>query len=229
MQNINNMRAADKFIAVNIGVSAQFFNLCVGFFNHLVLRADGQSAGRTGFNTRGRKVFLNAGITQITFGNLFRFLVIARNIKGTGRNAFLAADAFFAMNTNCFNRRIIQSAAGANLHAGCVGAVHAAVFAEDPCKVLVFIFIFLKADQRPGIPLQIGRILVSAGLLCPETRHHIPLLAGDLAAAAGGAQGCINQFYKFGSHSLFSYTLFYVDHERLILGAEGVRVTNGWG
>jgi hypothetical protein len=73
--------------------------------------------------------------------------------------------------------------------------MHAAVFAEDPCKVFVFIFIFLEADQRPGIPLQIRRILVTAEILCFKPWHFIPLLAGNLAAPAGSAQGGIYQFY----------------------------------
>jgi hypothetical protein len=55
--------------------------------------------------------------------------------------------------------RVIKGATGAHLDAGRIGAVHAAVLPEEPLEVALVGGVFLKADQSPGVPLEIRRIL----------------------------------------------------------------------
>jgi hypothetical protein len=77
--------------------------------------------------------------------------------------------------------------------------VHAAVLSEKPFEMSVLIFIFLETDQGPRVPLQIRLILVGAELPGFQAGQFIPLLAGHLAAPAGGTQGGVDQFYEFRS------------------------------
>ena len=79
--------------------------------------------------------FPDAVIAEIAFVNLVRLCIIAGNVEGTGRNTFLAADALVLMNPHRSHRRVIEGAAGADLHAGRIGAVHAAVLPEEPFEI----------------------------------------------------------------------------------------------
>ncbi|OQB55385.1 MAG: hypothetical protein BWX99_01394 [Deltaproteobacteria bacterium ADurb.Bin151] len=204
------MRPVHKLIAINICIAAEFFHPGIGFFDHRVFVTDGQGTGRAGLHARRHMAFFNAAVTQIAFINFVRLCIVLGNMERTGRHAFLAADALVVMDTHGFHRGIIQRPAGTDFHTGCVRAVHASVFPENPLEVSVFIFIFLKADKRPGIPLQIRRILIRAQLFCFQAGEFIPLLAGHLAAAACGAQGGIDQFYQFRLilHGLLPPTTF---------------------
>jgi hypothetical protein len=87
-------------------------------------------------------------------------------MKRTGVDAFLAADTSVIMDIHRTEIRVIQGLGGADLDTGRVGAVHAAVFSEQPFQFAVLIDMLLEANKRPGVPLQIRRILVAAGILC---------------------------------------------------------------
>ena len=60
---------------------------------------------------------------------------------------------------------MIQGLGRADLDTGRIGAVHAAVFAEQPFHVAVLVYMLLETNKRPGVPLQIGRILVAAEIV----------------------------------------------------------------
>ena len=70
---------------------------------------------------------------------------------------------------------VIQGLGRTDLDAGRIGAVHAAVLSEQPFDVAAPVFNLLEADQRPGVPLQVRRILVTSeviGLARPACSFH---------------------------------------------------------
>ncbi len=68
-------------------------------------------------------------------------------------------------------------------------------FPEKPVRVAVAFFTKMKLDKGIGVVREVGRILVAFGggkKFRGPGRQLIPLFAGDLAALAGNAFGCIN-------------------------------------
>jgi hypothetical protein len=78
----------------------------------------------------------------------------------------------------------MKSAAGANSHAGRVGAMHTGLFAEQPSGITFRSYIILKMYNHIGISLQRRWILVSTGMFCLTGLEPVPLLAGKLATTA---------------------------------------------
>ena len=122
---------------------------------------------------------------------------IPRNLERTRSDALLASDAALLDDSHGPQVAVVQGAARADLHAGGVGAVHAAVLPEEPFHV-VFYGNLLETDQGPGIGLQIGRILVGAGGHGLLRGKAVPLLAGQLAAAAAGTFRNVDEFGFLG-------------------------------
>jgi hypothetical protein len=73
--------------------------------------------------------------------------------------------------------------------------MHAAVFSEQPFEIPLIVNVFLETDKGHGVPLETGRVLVTAEIAGPLAGQSVPLLARDLAAPAGGASGRIYKFY----------------------------------
>ena len=70
----------------------------------------------------------------------------------------------------------------------------AALFREEiPAHHAVFVHIVVESDDFVVIRVQIRRILMRTGLLGFIGRQIMPVLAGELAAAAGRAPGRINK------------------------------------
>jgi hypothetical protein len=80
--------------------------------------------------------------------------------------------------------------------------VHATVFPEHPFEITLLVNIFLEADQGPRVPFQIRRILIASPIFRLRTGQLVPLLAGNLAATAGGTTRQIDYFDKFLFHLL---------------------------
>ncbi len=191
-QNIDNMGALDEFVAINIGVAAQFRCPCVGLFDHGILCPDLQGSGGAGLNTGRWLIDLQTGIAKIAFRDLVGFSVKLGYAERTGGDTGLTANALVGMHTDRAKLSMVQSAGGANLDTGCIGAVHAAVLTEKPVDLPVFLFVFLKTDQGPGVRLKIRWILVTAEVFGPFGRQFVPLFASHLTATTGSTAGQID-------------------------------------
>ena len=153
IQDIEDMGPADKFVAIDIGISPQLLDPGIGLLSHDFFPADGQRPRRAGLDAGGRFVTPQAIVAEVAFVNLIRLPVVAGDIEGTGGNAFLAAYTAGGIQSHRSELRVVEGAAGADLHTGRIGAVHAAVLPEEPFKGPLVTDIFLEADQRPGVPL----------------------------------------------------------------------------
>ena len=75
--------------------------------------------------------------------------------------------------------------------------MHAAVLPEKPLYPLL-LHNLLEPDEGPGVGLEVGRVLIRAGGGCLPRGKLVPLLAGELAAAAAGALRNVDEFHFLG-------------------------------
>src|SRR4030042_470422 len=115
-----------------------------------------------------------------------------RHVEGAGHHAVAAADALVLVPEHRAIVVLLQGAHGAGGHAGGVLAVHAATVEEAPLQLPVDLHL-LEVDYPPGVRVERGRVGVAAGVLRLNRRKVVPLLAGDLTAAAPGAPCLIDQ------------------------------------
>ncbi|OPY10001.1 MAG: hypothetical protein A4E67_00723 [Syntrophaceae bacterium PtaB.Bin038] len=197
------MRPADELVAVDVGIPAQFLHPLFGRLEHHVLASDREGPRGAGQHAGRLPACLKPCVAEVALGDPVLRPVVPGDLEGAGRDTVLAADTEVLFQPDGAEFRVEESPRRADLHAGRIGAVHAAVLAEEPFEIPLRVHVFLEADERPGVPLQVGGVLVAPEVAGPLPRHFVPLLARDLAAAAGRASRRIDQLYDFRSlHSL---------------------------
>ena len=203
-EDIDDVGPTDKLVAVYVRVASQFLDPGIGLLEHPVLGPDGQGPRNTGLDARWRFIAPEAVIAQVALGDLVRRPVVTGDVEGAGGDALFAADAAGRIQPHGPEFRMIKGPARTDLHTGRIGTVHAALFPEEPIEGPFFIYMLLKANQGPRVPLEFRGVLVGARLLRSQARHLVPLLTRHLTAAAGGALRRIDQFYEFSIHRLSS-------------------------
>ena len=193
------MGSSYELVPVYVGIAAEFLYTGIGLLDHSVFTADGERPCGTGFHA-GRLLGLSRIlVAQRSHLYILSFtFVVPGNIKGTGGYALFAADAKMGFDSHHTEFRMIKSAARTYLHAGRIGAVHAAVFSEEPAK---FPLLYQHTPENGLMSMYSTADREDSGncrdCLVFMARHFIPLFAGNLTAATGGAFCRIDQFYKF--------------------------------
>ncbi len=198
MQHVHHMSAADAFRVVQPGVvEATAFQVDDAFGSvllHVFLAAEDDGAGRAGFHTGRLQPYRHPIRTQGAFVGLVIFLRDARNVERATGDAITATDAMILIE--------IDDAVGvlddrpgtwAGRQATRLGAMHAAVLADQPLQVTGVGFVFGEAHQGPGFCAQVLRVVVGAVVVADLVAQLVPFRAGDLAGLAANAFGGVDQ------------------------------------
>ncbi len=78
-----------------------------------------------------------------------------------------------------------------------LGAVHAAVLANQPFQVAGIGFMLGEAHQGPGFCAEVLRVVVGAEVVADLVAQLVPFRAGDLAGLATDALGGVDQLGHF--------------------------------
>src|SRR5690606_27087488 len=257
LQHIHHMGTAHTRRVVDAGTgkppALELFDALGAVVQHVFLAAEANRAGRAGLDT-GR--LLADGDTVNTQGALVGLVVLladARHIERTTGDAVAAADAVLGLEVDDAVGVLHDGARlRADLEAAGVGAVHAAVLADQPLQATGFVVLVLvEAHDRPGIGGQLDRVVVHAVVVADLVADVVPLRAGHLAGLAADAGGYVDQLGHFGflvahmgrgrqhaggrtlddvlglhGHGSAPLHLFHVDEEGLVFGGMGVGVTD---
>src|SRR4029079_1132696 len=115
------------------------------------LDAGGLQPDRDTVRTQGALVYLVVALGQ------------ARHVERAAAAATAAADAVLLVEVDDAIR-VLHDRAGrrARLQAARIGAMHAAILADEPLEVAFRILVFGEAHQRPRVLGQVVRVLVRA-------------------------------------------------------------------
>src|SRR5690606_38526664 len=135
-----------------------------GVVAHVVLAAEDDGAGRAGLHAGRLQAHRHAVGTQ---GALVGLLVLGgqtRDVEGAAGDAVAAADAVVLVEVNdAVGVLHDRAGARAGLQAARLGAVHAAVLADQPFQVArVRVLVLGEAHQRPGLGGQVHGVVVDA-------------------------------------------------------------------
>src|SRR6185437_14016249 len=118
----------------------------------------------------------------------------AWDVEGAGRHAVAAADAVFLLEIHDAVGVLHDGAGGrAGLEAALVGAVHAAVLADQPFEIPFGILVLREAHQCPRAVGQVCGILVAAEVAADLIPQIVPLHARDLTGLAADALGGVDE------------------------------------
>src|SRR4029077_14630641 len=127
---------------------------------------------------------------QRAFVSLVVALGDARDVEGAAGDAVAAADAVLFVKVHDAVRVLHDGARRrAGLQAPRVGAVHAAVLADQPFQIALGVLVFGEAHQGPGLAGQIARVVIDAGVAADLVAQVVPFHARDLAGLAANALG----------------------------------------
>src|SRR6266446_9356829 len=157
---------------------------------HVFLGTEHERAGRTGFDAGRFEADRNAVGAQ---GALVGFVIALRDARNVER---AAGDAVPAANAVLFVKihdtvRVLHDRARrrAGFQAPRVGAVHAAVLADQPFQIALGVLVFGEAHQGPGLAGQIARVVVNPNVGADLVAQVVPFHARDLARLAADALG----------------------------------------
>ncbi|MOA01691.1 hypothetical protein D3C78_1211120 [compost metagenome] len=192
------MGTADAIRVIQAGVveapRLEVDNAFGGVLLHVLLAAEHDGAGRAGLHTGGLQPYRDAVGTQ---GALVGFVILLRNPRNVERatgDAVAATDAVVLVEVDDAVGVLDDRAwARTSLQATGLGAVHAAVLADQPLQVTVGIFMLGEAHQGPGLGPQVMRVIVSAVAVPHLVTQLVPFRAGDLAGLATDALGGVDQ------------------------------------
>src|SRR5665647_396079 len=159
------MRAVNELIAIDVDVAAEFFHPLVGLVEHCIFGPNLQGASGAGKHAGRWLIALETGITEITFVDFIGCGIEFRYTEGTGIYTGFTPYALVDIEADVAEFGVIQGLGRANLRTACIGAVHAAVFPKQPLDAAALINMFLETDERPGVPLKIRGVLITAGIL----------------------------------------------------------------
>ncbi|CCJ43982.1 putative uncharacterized protein [Escherichia coli chi7122] len=201
MQHVHNVRTTDPFRVVDASMFVttrfQFRHALFRQLQHLLLGAEVDSPGRTGFHTSRFLADADAIDAERAFIYPVILFVEARNIKRTPGNAVTTADAVFRLEidnpvsvlNDCTSRRARLQAAG-------IFTVHTAVFTDQPLQLAV-LFGFAKAHHRPGLGAQIGGVIVNPDAVPHFITDVVPLRTRHLTGFTADTGGNVDKFCDF--------------------------------
>ena len=202
MQHIHHVGAADPRRVIQPGVleaaRLEFLDPLAGPVGHVGLGPEHDRAGRAGFHAGRLQPNAHAIGTQRALVRLVVDRVDPGNVERTAFDAVAAADAVLADE--------IDDAVGvlhdrarrrAGLQAARVLAMHAAVLADQPLQVALFVFPFGEPHQGPGAGIQVQGIVVGALEVAHLGPQVVPLHARRLARLAADAAADVDQLGHF--------------------------------
>src|SRR5690625_81941 len=155
---------------------------------HILFGAKDDGAGRTGFNA-GR--LLTHGDSVRTQGAFVHLVVLGGhpwNIKRTACNTVTTANTGILIK---INNAIAVLHDGPRRRTGFkaarLSAMHTAILADKPLKVTLFVFVFSKTHQRPGISGEILGVVINPDVLAYVITQIVPLHTGHLAGLTADA------------------------------------------
>src|SRR5690606_37883364 len=161
---------------------------------HVILRAEHEGTGRAGLDAGRLAADRDPIRAQRALVGFAVDLGDARDVERATGDAVAAADAVLAVEVDdavCVLHD--RAGRGARLEAAGIGAVHAAVLADQPLEISSLGLVLGEAHQRPRARGQIERVLVDAGARADLVAQVVPLHARDLARLAADALRCIDQ------------------------------------
>src|SRR5882724_2458092 len=161
---------------------------------HVLLGPEHQRTGGTGFDAGRLEPHRHAVGAQGAFVGLVIALGDARDVERAAGDAVPAADAVLFVKVHNAVRVLHDRARRrAGLQAPRVGAVHAAVLADQPLEIALGVLVFGEAHQRPGLAGQIARVVVDAGVAADLVAQIVPFHARDLAGLAADELGRVDE------------------------------------
>jgi hypothetical protein len=113
----------------------------------------------------------------------------ARDVERTSLHAIAAADAILVYEIDDAVR-VLHDGAGrrASFEAARIGAVHAAVLADEPFEIAIIrIDPFTEAHQREHVRRQVRGIVIDPGIESDRFAHVVPFETGCLTGFAADA------------------------------------------
>ena len=152
MKYIDHAGTANTWRIINPGVLvseviSQLLRSLVGDVEHLFLCSELQTTGRAGFNTSRLKAMLHTIRTERTLEDLLRLRIELRHIERAPNRAVLATNAFVVIE---INDPVFVLDDGALCWTGrqtsWIGAMHAALFSQEPLQCSVFALDLVHLD-----------------------------------------------------------------------------------
>ena len=197
VQHVHDVRAADAFRIVQPGLVVatllEVGDALGGVVLHVLLAAELDCASRAGLRAGRGLVDRHPVGAQRALVGLAVLLRDAGDVEGAAAHAVAAADAVFLMEIDDAVG-VLDDGAGcrAGLEAARVGAVHAAVLADQPLELALFLHLGVAHDC-PRVLRQVDRIVVDADTLADLVAHVVPLHARHLARLAADAGGYVDK------------------------------------
>jgi len=161
---------------------------------HIFLGAEHQGSGRAGLDARRLHAHSDTIGAQRALIGLVVALGDARNVERACGHAVAAADAVLLLEVHDAVGVLHDGARGrTGLEAARIGAVHAAVLADQPFEIAFRVLVLREAHQRPRAVGEIGGILVAAEVRADIIAQIVPLHARDLAGLTAYALGGVDE------------------------------------
>ncbi len=172
----------------------QVLDALLGVALHVGLAAEHDGAGRTGLHAGRLLAHRHAVAAQGALVGLLVFLRDARHVERAAGYAVAAADALVLIEVDdAVGVLHDRAGARAGLEAARVGAVHAAVLADQPFEVAVGLLVLGEAHHRPAFGGQVDGVVVGAVVAAHVVAQLVPFRAGDLTGLAADALGHVDQ------------------------------------
>src|SRR6266446_1702444 len=203
LQYIHDVGAVDarRVIKPGLVVAAiiEIGNARLGELDHVLLGAERDRLRRAGFGTGRLKADRDAVGAQRAFVGFLILLGDARDVERAPFDAIAAADAVLRDEVNDSVRVLDnRTRRRAGFEAAGIGAMHAAVLADQPFEVAV-LFDLGEAHQGPAVLGQVGRIIVDPDIDPDLVAQIVPLVASRLTGLAADAFRDVDQFRdRFG-------------------------------
>ncbi len=192
VQHVHHVRAAHAERVVKPGLvepaALQVHDPAVRLLDHRLLGAEHDGAGRAGLGAGRRLADGDAVRAEGTLVGLAVLLRDAGDVERASLDAIAAADAVLLDEIDDAVG-ILHDGTGrrARLEAARVGAVHAAILADQELQLAPGLLVFGEPHQRPGLGRQVVRVVINAGILADAIPDVVPFLARHLARLAANA------------------------------------------
>src|SRR5690606_35414097 len=198
VQHVHHVGAADTIGVVETGVliaaRLQVLDAFLGVALHVVLAAEHDGTGRAGLHAGRLHAHRYAVAAQGALVGLLVLLGDARHVERAAGDAIAAADALVLVEVDDAVGVLHDGArARACREAAWLGAMHAAVLADQPFQITVGLFVLGEAHHRPAFGGQVDRVVVGAVVAAHLVTQLVPFRAGDLAGLAADALGHVDQ------------------------------------
>src|SRR6202165_275120 len=161
---------------------------------HVFLGTEHERTRGTGFDAGRLEADRNAVRAQGAFVGLVIALRDARDVERAAGDAVPAADTVLFVKVHDTVRVLHDRARRrARLQAPRVGAVHAAVLADQPFEIALGVLVFGKAHHGPGRAGEVARVVVDADIAADVVAQIVPFHARDLACLAADALGGVDE------------------------------------